>query len=309
MAARFIVLLEVGIALLGPAAHGETPPNEYRNESELRLLAKVLDKKETEILRDIDTNEARRMEHNDPKNKPNERDAKAVARYNEAAKVGREEREHLDKDLAEVRKRKAAVTAELLEISVPTREKDRKKSDREGRRVHLNWASESSPPGAIKEAVARVINGDAWPVGVKHAFATIKFEWKVQPVSSLELLNKNLSPPAAAYDPAKGTLVITRTFGQLAALDQRDVIAFELGKLVYDRLPARDRSRFDDQWANLVARDADPVRIANGELDRYAIFARAYRHFLFDRSQLPDALINWWDHDPPHAILTTRRTD
>src|SRR5437773_2479851 len=112
MTPRLLMLLAVSIYLPASTAHsqqGSAKPS--RDETELRLLAEVLTKKEAKIVEDIEANEANRIRHNG--NKPDATNLEAVRKYNEIAEAGRAERERLDKNLADVGKRKADVAVEL----------------------------------------------------------------------------------------------------------------------------------------------------------------------------------------------------
>ena len=108
MTTRSSAILGLCIGLLATAAHGQQRPRTSAvDRDELRLVGEALDKKEADILRAIEHNESRRIQHN--LNKPTETDAEAVRAYIESAQAGREERQRLDKELADVRRQMARV--------------------------------------------------------------------------------------------------------------------------------------------------------------------------------------------------------
>ena len=193
--------------------------------------------------------------------------------------------------------------------------------------LDVNWAKGigcDTPPADIAEAVKTAINDAAWPPRVKLILSKIKIVWKPQDrASGLEFFNPTVSLPVA-YDRALEALVIKPGFTkrtsdttqkQLLAA-QLDLLSFEMGKFIWDRLSVADQRRFSKkEFAGAIraqgldylpnSRDAGirrtGVRVL--EKDNNAIFAFAYRHFVFDDGpELPRNLVEWWSNDPPYAV-------
>lgn len=243
----------------------------------LQQIEQELDTQQAKLEKKIDETETRRILHN-KKERPAPR-TKAAEDFDREAAEGKAEGEKLDKELealAEQRRR------------LPLKE--------------VRWARASQPSSRAQEVVRLAINDHRWPLAVRQTLAKISFRWESQPLSGLELLNPKLTIPAA-YDPKTGALVIRRGFTECKLATQLDILAFELGKKTWDHLSKDQKDRFSDEFAGKI-RSSSAAQLPYAkdvvEADDNATFSYAYRHFLFERKKLPDDLILWWLHNPPH---------
>jgi hypothetical protein len=261
-----------------------TPPSRP-NESSILAAEQSIDNDEMTVRKKIETNEARRIAHN-AKKRPASRTAAAAA-FDREAREGKAEREQLDAELEAIDRRRVSLIRHVKLTA-----------------IEVNWTNDSPPPAAVTAAVKSVLNDPAWPLSVRQALAKTKIRWRDEPVSGLELLNPKLGLPAAC-EPSTGTLVIKRGFLNHTSAYQKDIVAFEFGKLVWERLPREHRQRFSDEFSGRFAPDA-ARRLPNApdviEADANSNFAYVYRQFLFDRKKAPNSLVIWWINSPPHSF-------
>jgi hypothetical protein len=256
------------------------------NASSFLAAEATLDRDELTVRKKIETNEAQRITHN-AKKRPAPRTV-AAANFDREASEGKAEGKRLAAELEAIDRRRDLLIQQKKRLAA----------------IEVNWTNAIPPPAAVTAALKTVLNDPAWPLSVRQALAKTKIRWRAEPVSGLEMLNPDSSLPAAC-EPSTGTLVIKRGFLNHTVAYQKDILAFEFGKLVWERLPNEFQQRFSDEFSGRFAPD-NVRRLPNApdviEADANSIFAYAYRDFLFDRKTLPNSLVIWWIKSPPHSF-------
>ena len=185
---------------------------------------------------------------------------------------------------------------------------------------HLQWLA------AMRAGVVRVLTDKTcpWPDSVSQFLLNDGLSWQEPPADSTELNRtgsldvhksqksdtpgRSAANMAAAYDPVTRTVVIKSGFRAFDPAGQRELLSFEMGKLLWDRLsPAQQedfRVRFSDK---IAAAELNRLPHVPGvvEGNTNAMFGYAYTRLLFYPDKLPQELRASWKETPPHAVLSS----